>query len=99
MRDYLHEIPKETLTHENIKQDIKGMYKMNIVPILLLEFLSWLIFMCAKELWEDIKIASMFLCAVVLGGIVCSVIMPFYPLIWQQITKPKLVIVKIGWLI
>lgn len=98
MRDYLHEIPKETLTIENIKQDIKDMYKMNIVPILLLGFLSWLIFICAKELWEEIKIASIFFCAAGLAGIVGSVAILFLPLTARKITSKKLVIVE-DWLV
>ena len=30
MREYLHEIPKETLTIERIKQDIKNIYEPSI---------------------------------------------------------------------
>lgn len=98
MRDYLHEIPKETLTVKNIKQDIKHMYKMNIVPVLLLGFLSWLMLVCAKELWEDIKIAAIFLCVVALMGIVGSVAILFLPLMGRKITSKKLVIVE-DWLV
>ena len=98
MHDYLHEIPKETLTIKNIKQDIKEIYKPEIVPALLLLLLSWLLYICAKELWDETKIASVFFGAGGLLGIVGSIVILFLPLRGRKITSKKLVIVE-DWLV
>ncbi len=98
MRDNLHEIPKETLTIENIKKDIKEVHKLNIIPVLLLLFFSWIVFICAKEFWDEIKIMAIFLGVVGVAGVTGSVLMLFMPLIGRKITSKKLVIVE-DWLV
>ena len=98
MKDYLHEIPKEILTVNNIKQDIKNKHKINIVLVLLLMVLSALITCLVIGLWDESKIVVIFYGA---GGsllFISGVILLFLPLIGRRITSRKLVIVE-DWLV
>lgn len=98
MRDYLHEIPKETLTVENVKQDIKNIYKSNIGLFVVLVMFGTLLLLIGSWIWADIKIAAIFFVVAGLAGIIGGIISLFTPLMARKITSKKLVIVE-DWLV
>lgn len=98
MRDYLHEIPKETLTVKNIKQDIKEIYKPSVTAFLILSILGAILLLITKDVWNDIKIASIFFAVIGLTSVAGGIIALFMPLMGRNITSKKLVIVE-DWLV
>lgn len=98
MKDYLNKIPKETLTLENIKQDIKEIYKASVGVFVVLVMLGAILLPIAAWIWEDIKIASIFFAVVGVTGIVGGIMALFMPLMGRKITSKKLVIVE-DWLV
>ena len=98
MKDYLHEIPKETLTIKNIKQDIKEKHKTSIGASLLLVVLGTILLIAAKDMYTYIKIYSIFIGVTGVASIFSGMFILFLPLIGQKITNKKLVIVE-DWLV
>ena len=98
MREYLHEIPKETLTTEHIKQDIKDIYRFDIGVFVMLVMLGSLLMLIGSWIWTDIKIAAIFFAVVGIASIIGGIFFLFRPLIARKITSKKLVIVE-DWLV
>ncbi len=98
MKDYLHEIPKETLTIKNIKHDIKKMHETSIAAFLVLVVFGVIFLLIANEMYTELKIYATLLG---IGGVifvVCGVLILFIPLLGRRITNKKLVIVE-DWLV
>ena len=98
MRDYLKEIPKETLTIQNIKQDIKELYKPSISVFFVFGILGAILLLLAGEFWDETKITSTFAGVAGVTMIVGGAVNIISPLIGRRIATKKLVIVE-DWLV
>ena len=98
MSEHLNKIPKETLTIQNIKQDIKELYKPSISIFFVFGILGAILLLLAGEFWDETKIMSIF--ASVAGGamIIFGAVILISPLIGRRIATKKLVIVE-DWLV
>lgn len=56
MSEHLNKIPKETLTIQNIKQDIKEIYKPSISIFFVFGILGAIFLLLAGEFWDETKI-------------------------------------------
>lgn len=98
MSEHLNKIPKETLTIQNIKQDIKELYKPSITTFLVLAILSTILLLLAGEFWAELKIMAIFLAIIGILGVVAGIYALFIPIIGRKITSKNLVIVE-DWLV
>ena len=69
MSEHLNKIPKETLTIQNIKQDIKELYKPSISTFFVLVILSTILLLLAGEFWAELKIMAIFLVVIGISGV------------------------------
>lgn len=98
MSEHLNKIPKETLTLQNIKQDIKELYKPSITTFLVLAILSTILLSLASVFWDGLKIMAIFLAIIGILGVVAGIYALFIPIIGRKITNKNLVIVE-DWLV
>lgn len=103
LKDYLHEIPKETLTIKNIKHDIKKMHETSIAASLFLVAFGFVFALIANALWKNATYGELKIYAVFFGVFGVFVILSgisilFLPFIGRKITNKKLVIVE-DWLV
>lgn len=98
MSEHLNKIPKETLTIQNIKQDIKEIYKPNVFVLFASIITGAILLLLSGEFWNETKIMSIF--ASVAGGamIIFGAVILISPLIGRRIATKKLVIVE-DWLV
>ncbi len=98
MRDYLNKIPKEILTVENIKQDIKVLHKVSIAGVLILWFSAALILSVAVPFWNYEKMVTVLLGVMAAMLLVMGIILCISPLRGRKITSKKITIVS-DWLV
>lgn len=98
MRDNLNEIPKETLTIQNIKQDIKELYKPSVSIFFVFVIMGAIFLLLAGEFWDELKIMTIFLVVMGISGVVGGIYALFTPIIGRKITSKNLVIVE-DWLV
>lgn len=98
MSEHLNKIPKETLTIQNIKQDIKELYKPSISIFFVFGILGAIFLLLAGEFWDETKITSTFVGVAGVTMIVGGAVNITSPLIGRRIANKKLVIVE-DWLV
>ncbi len=98
MGDYLNKIPKEILTVENIKQDIKEMHKVGVAGVLILWFSAALICGAAVLFWNYEKTVTVLLGVMAVMFLGIGIILCVFPLIGRKITSKKLTIIS-DWLV
>ena len=69
MSEHLNKIPKETLTIQNIKQDIKELYKPSISIFFVFGILGAILLLLAGEFWAELKIMAIFLVVIGISGV------------------------------
>ena len=98
MSEHLNKIPKETLTIQNIKQDIKELYKPSISIFFVFGILGAILLLLAGEFWDETKITSTFAGVAGVTMIVGGAVNIISPLMGRRIANKKLVIVE-DWLV
>ena len=98
MSEHLNKIPKETLTIQNIKQDIKELYKPSVFAFFVLVSMGVILLLLAGEFWDELKIMTIFFVVMGILGVVGGIYALFTPIIGRKITSKNLVIVE-DWLV
>ena len=98
MSEHLNKIPKETLTIQNIKQDIKEIYKPSISIFFVFGILGAILLLLAGEFWDETKITATFAGVAGVTMIVGGAVNIISPLMGRRIATKKLVIVE-DWLV
>ena len=98
MSEHLNKIPKERLTIENIKQDIKEIYRPSISIFFVCVILGAIFLLLAGKFWDELKIMAIFAGVAGVTMIVGGAVILISPLIGRRIANKKLVIVE-DWLV